>query len=221
MIFLLIPCNFISMDIEEILALQLNFFREEELKKEIVERSKIVELEPGSVILNEGAYVKIVPILLKGLVKVVNLEKGKEILLYYIYPLESCIVSIHCGIMDARSSVKAVTEDASSALVVPSSAIGEWQRKYPSFNEFVMGLYQKRFEDVLDAFNAMAFQSVDHRILSYLGSKSNALESKKIHMTHQELGDELGTARETVSRILKKLELEEKLKLGRGVIELL
>lgn len=207
------------MDIEEVLSFQLNFFKEDGLKTEIMEKTKLVDVAPGTTILNEGSYVKTVPILLHGLVKVVRDEGGKEILLYYIYPLESCIVSIHCGMNQLKSRVKAVAEDNSTALLAPSQYIAEWQRKYPSFNHFLMNLYQKRFFDVLDAFNALAFQSLDERLLSYLDAKTKALGKRKIEMTHQDLGDELGTARETISRVLKKLEVEEKVKLHRGWIE--
>lgn len=209
------------MNIKETLALQLNFFTEPILQKTIEENGTIVEVEAGTPILNEGSYVKTIPILLKGLVKVIKEEEGKEILLYYIYPLESCIVSIHCGINQLKSSVNAIAEEDSIALLLPSHLVEKLQRDFLSFNKFVMNLYQKRFYDVLDAFNALAFQSLDNRLLSYLAVKAEALNSSKIQMTHQDLGDELGTARETISRMLKKLEVEEKVKLHRGWIEVI
>ena len=85
----------------------------------------------------------------------------------------------------------------------------------------MLGLYQKRFEDVLDAFNALAFQSLDTRMMAYLKAKAKALDQTTLKMTHQDLADELGTARETVSRLLKKLEAEGQLALHRGHVELL
>ncbi|MEP1096308.1 MAG: Crp/Fnr family transcriptional regulator [Cyclobacteriaceae bacterium] len=209
------------MDIKDILSLQLNFFKEPKLRDEIAKKAQVVDVEHGYHILNEGRYVKTVPILLNGLVKVVRKEAGKELLLYYIYPLESCIVSIHCGINQIKSRVEATAEEDSRALLLPSHLVGEWRTKYQSFNDFILGTYQKRFDDVLDAFNALAFHSLDDRLLAYLKAKANALGKSKIEMTHQDLGDELGTARETVSRMLKKLEVEEKVKLHRGWIEIL
>ncbi|MFY0598169.1 MAG: Crp/Fnr family transcriptional regulator [Cyclobacteriaceae bacterium] len=209
------------MEIDDILQTSLSFFKEDELKREIVSKAKIVEVPPGALILDEGSYVKTVPLLLSGLVKVVRLERGKEILLYYIYPLESCIVSIYSGMNELKSRAKAIAEDHSKAILIPSSMVGEWQRKYSSFNSFVLNLYQKRFENILDAFNAMAFQSLDERILSHLQAKAQALNSNEIKLTHQGLSDELGAARETVSRMLKKLETEDKLKLHRGYIEII
>ena len=209
------------MDIQDTLRFQLPFFKEEELKNDIAQYGKLVDVSMSTSILNEGSYVKTIPILLNGLVKVAKEEKGKEVLIYYIYPLESCIVSIYCGMNHLKSRVKAIAEDDSRALLIPSRLVSEWQRKYPSFNEFILKLYQKRFDDVLNAFNALAFQSLDDRILAYLNAKSQALESSQFKMTHQDLADELGTARETVSRILKKLETENLVKLHRGSIELI
>lgn len=208
------------MHIDEILSLQLSAFKDEGLKQEISKEAKLVEVEAGTPILKEGSYVKTIPILLSGLVKVVKQETGgKELLLYYIYPLESCIISINCCINDLKSRVKAIAEEDSKAILVPSRFIGEWQRKYPSFNRFVLGLYQKRFDDVLDAYNALAFQSIDDRLISYLKARSKALGSSMIKATHQDLADELGVARETISRMLKKLELEGKVSLLRGCVE--
>lgn len=208
------------MDIQDIISFQLPFFKEEDLRNELLKKAQIAEVEAGTPILKEGSYVKVVPLLLSGLVKVVKEESGgKEMLLYYIYPLESCIVSINCGLNDLKSRVKAIAEEDSKAIMIPSRFIKDWQRKYPSFNDFILNLYQKRFDDVLDAYNALAFQSLDDRLLSYLDAKTKALNSTKIKATHQELGDELGVARETVSRMLKKLESEDRVKLHRGWIE--
>ena len=209
------------MDISEVLSHQLRFLREKELHEEIKTQCQVVSLEAGSPVLRDGAYVKVVPILLSGLVKVVKEDAGKEFLLYYIYPLESCIISINCGINQLKSRVKAVAEDDSTAILIPAHLVGEWQRKYHSFNEFILNLYQKRFDDALDAFNALAFQSLDERLLSYLRVKADAIENKVIKMTHQELSDQLGTTRETVSRMLKKLEVEDRIVLKRGTIEIL
>lgn len=209
------------MDIKETLSHSLHFFSEQALKEEIVDHGKLVRVGPGTSILTNGSYVKTIPVLVSGLVKVIREEQGKEILIYYIYPQEGCIVSVYCGMNEVKSHVKAIAEDETTALILPSRLLADWQRKYPSFNQFILNLYQKRFDDVLNAFNALAFQSLDQRLLSFLTSKSEALKDDRIYITHQELADEMGTARETVSRLLKKLEVDEKVKLHRGWIELI
>jgi CRP/FNR family transcriptional regulator, anaerobic regulatory protein len=206
------------MEIEEIINLQLNDFREPELKK-LLSECKVVDVPEGTLILKEGTYVNTIPVLLSGLVKVVKHEDDREILLYNIYPLESCIMSISCCLNDEKSPVEALTEAPSKALMIPARLIGDWQRMFPSFNQFVVKLYQKRFDDILNAFNALAFQNLDQRIMTYFGAKIKNSGLNKIDITHQEIADELGTYRETVSRLLKKLEHEGHLILHRGAVE--
>jgi len=208
-------------DIEETLIAKFPNFKEKGLRDEICSKGKLVDVPQGTEVLKEGSYVKTVPLLVNGLIKVIRQEGLKEFLLYYIYPLESCIVSIHCGLNELKSTVKAITEENSYAILLPASLIGPLQKKYASFNEYILSLYQKRFDDVLDAYNALAFQSLDERLLSHLDAKAKATGQSRISLTHQELGEELGTARETISRMLKKLEIDSKVKLYRGAIEVL
>ncbi len=209
-----------SLEIKELLETKLSFFKEAGLREEILGRAQLVTVAAGAAILKEGSYVKTVPVLLSGLVKVIREEvPGREMLLYYIYPRESCIISINCGINDVKSSIKAIAEEESQAVLLPANLIGEWQRKYNSFNSFILNLYHKRFDDVLNAYNALAFQSLDDRLMTWLHDRATALKSSKIKATHQDLADELGAARETISRMLKKLEIENQVILHRGWIE--
>lgn len=210
----------IPMEIEDVIKLQLTAFREPELK-DLLMSCNVVDVPEGGLILKEGSYVKTVPILLSGLAKVVQQEEDREILLYNIYPLESCIMSISCSLNQEKSPVKALAEQPCKALLIPAHLIEEWQRMFPSFNQFVIKLYQKRFDDILHAFNALAFKNLDQRIIAYFKAKAKNSGSNKIEITHQEIADELGTFRETVSRLLKKLEHEGMLILHRGSVELI
>lgn len=207
------------MEIADILKLQLPFFREPELK-EALANCTLADVPEGGVILKEGAYVKTIPILLSGLVKVIKQDEEKEILLYNIYPLESCIMSISCSLNQEKSKVKAIAEKDSQAILIPSQYMADWQRLYPSFNAYITNLFQKRFNNLLDAFDALAFQKLDQRIMAYFEAKVRNSGSDSIEMTHQEIADELGTYRETISRLLKKLESEGYLVLHRGRIQL-
>ena len=148
-------------------------------------------------------------------------EKLKEMLLYYIYSHESCIVSIKCVLSESKSTVKAVAEERCKAILLPADLLVHLQKTYSSFNDYIIALYQKRFDDVLNAFDALAFQSLDERLLAHIKAKAAASGLQVIHSTHQELGDQLGTARETISRLLKKLEADNQVRLSRGSIELI
>ena len=196
------------------------YFTENALRQKLLNDCEIAKIPANTLILDEGKYIKIIPILISGRIKVFRQEGIREILLYHINPDESCIISISSSLKNEKSQVRAVTEKDSEILMVPSRYIAEWQKHFPSFNDFILNLYKTRFDDILTAFNAIAFQKIDERLVHYLENKVSVSQNKTIHVTHQAIADELGTARETVSRLLKKLELEKKITLSRGNIEI-
>ncbi len=196
------------------------YFTEDELRYKLLNDCEITKIPANTLILDEGKYIKIIPILISGRIKVFRQEGIREILLYHINPDESCIISISSTLKNEKSQVRAVTERDSEILMVPSRFIEEWQNHFPSFNNFILNLYKTRFDDILTAFNAIAFQKMDERLIHYLENKASVSQNKVIQATHQAIADELGTARETVSRLLKKLEHEKKITLARGYIEI-
>ncbi len=198
-----------------------SIFKEKQLQQEIQRTCKVVKISSGTTLLEEGAYVKVISMVLSGLIKVVRQEEEKEILLYYINPHESCIMSISSSFNNEKSLVKAVTEEDSEILLIPSGYINHWQSRYPSLNSFIINLYKTRFEEILAAFNAVAFHQMDDRLLQYLRTKTELLKTRELHLTHQSLADDLGTTRETVSRILKKFESEKRIALTRGKVKIL
>ena len=192
-----------------------------DIQQRLLNDCEIQTIPADTLIMDEGKYIKVVPIVLSGLVRVFKQEEGKELLLYYINPKESCIMSITSSISNEKSQVKAMTEEESELLLIPSRYLAEWQKLYPSLNLFILDLYKKRFEDILKAFNSVAFQKVDERLINHLKEKVKLSGSNIIKITHQSLADELGSARETISRFLKKLEHDGKVKLLRGKIEII
>lgn len=178
--------------------------------------------EAGEIILDENASVRAIPIVLNGLLKVTRTEEdGREILLYYIKPGESCIMSFLGGMHNEKSIVKAEVEEDSEILFLPIEKVSLFIKDYPEWLDYIFRLYHKRFEELLDIINAIAFKKVDERLLNLLLKKSEISQSKIITITHEQLANELGTARVVVSRLLKQLEDSEKLKLGRNKITLL
>lgn len=193
-----------------------------EFRKEI-EASKALKLFPaGSVILDINSYINYIPLVLSGSIKVMRTdEDGREILLYYLTPGESCISSILSGLTQDTSKVKVVVEENAEILMISLQQAKDWLRKYLEWTDFIFGLYQRRFEDLLEVVNAVAFQKVDARLLHLLNQKSQLYKSKELSVTHQQLADELGITREAVSRVLKQIETEGKIKLSRNKITLL
>lgn len=173
----------------------------------------------GEMILDENASIRSIPIVLKGLLKVMRTEEdGKEILLYYIKAGESCIMSFLGGMHHEKSIVKAEVEEEAEVLFLPIEKVSLFIKEYPEWLDYIFRLYHKRFEELLDIINAIAFKKVDERLLNLLYKKSEISQSKTIVITHEQLANELGTARVVVSRLLKQLEDSGKLKLGRNKI---
>lgn len=190
----------------------------EKLKKE----GTIKTFAPDTVIIDENDYIKFVPIVLNGSIKVFKLdEDGREMLLYYIKPGESCVMSFLGATCNGTSKIKAVVEEEAEVLLLPVHKAIELIRENPQWIQFIFELYNRRFEELLSVVNAIAFQKVDVRLWELLKTKVKMLKTEEINMTHQQLADELGTAREVVSRLLKQLERDKKISLERNKINIL
>lgn len=176
----------------------------------------------GDIILDENSSIRAIPIVMKGMIKVIRTEEdGREILLYYIQAGESCIMSFLGGMHNEKSIVKAEVEEDTEILFLPVDKVSLFIKEYPEWLDYIFRLYHKRFEELLDIINAIAFKKVDERLLNLIIKKTEISQSKTIITTHEQLANELGTARVVVSRLLKQLEDTGKLKLGRNKITLL
>ncbi len=192
------------------------------LKKEVDEAGQVKTFRSGDVILNLNAYISSIPIILSGSIKVMQTdEEGKEILLYYIKPGESCIMSILAGIHNDKSKIKAIVEEDVELLLIPVDKAKQWIREFPEWTDFIFNLYQKRFEELLGVVNLVAFQKADIRLLNLLNQKSSLYKSREINITHRQLAEESGLSREAVSRVLKQMENEKLISIKRNKINLL
>lgn len=192
------------------------------LNKEVYASGQIKSFPADTVIVNFHSYIKSIPIVLSGSIKVIRTdEDGKEILLYYIKAGESCIMSFLAGIHNDTSKIKAIVEEDVEVLLIPVNKASEWIKEFPEWTDFIFALYQKRFEELLEVVNAVAFQKVDARLLHLLKQKSSLFKSKQITVTHQQLADELGISREAASRVLKQMENDKLISLGRNKISLM
>ncbi len=174
------------------------------------------------IILNESSHIKAIPIVVKGSLRVMRTEEdGREILLYYIKAGESCIMSFLGGIHHETSKVKAVAEEDVEVLFLPVDKVTVLLKEFPEWLDYIFKLYHKRFEELLEVVNAVAFKKIDERLLDFLHKKAEVTNSKTLSITHEQLANELGTARVVVSRLLKQLEINGTLKLGRNKIIIL
>ena len=192
-----------------------------ELIEKLYQYSIQKHYEAGSMILNEHAHIRSIPIVMRGALKVIRTEEdGREILLYYIKAGESCIMSFLGGLHNETSKVKAEVEEDAEILFLPLDKVSLLIKEYPQWLDYIFRLYHKRFEELLDVVNAIAFKKVDERLLNLLKKKAELTHSQTISTTHEQLANELGTARVVVSRLLKQLEDNGTVQLGRNKIVL-
>lgn len=190
-----------------------------ELIAKLYQNSIRKNYKAGSIILNENSHIRAIPIVIKGSMKVIRTEEdGREILLYYIKAGESCIMSFLGGMHNETSKVKAEVEEDAEILFLPIDKVSLFIKEYPQWLDHIFRLYHKRFEELLEIVNAIAFKKVDERLLSLLGKKAELTDSKTIAITHEQLANELGTTRVVVSRLLKQLEDNGIVQLGRNKI---
>ncbi|MET6999895.1 Crp/Fnr family transcriptional regulator [Chitinophaga defluvii] len=193
-----------------------------ELVEKLYENSIRKEYKAGSVILNENSSIRSIPIVTKGTLKVMRTEEdGREILLYYIKAGESCIMSFLGGLHNETSKVKAEVEEDAEILFLPMEKVSLFIKEYPQWLDYIFRLYHKRFEELLEIVNSIAFKKVDERLLALLQKKQKLTGNKTLNITHEQLANELGTARVVVSRLLKQLEENGTVKLGRNKITLM
>lgn len=191
------------------------------LKKEILENGILKKIPMNTEILYEGQYVKAVPLVLKGLLKVVSSYGDRELLLYYIEPSESCIMSFSAALWNLPSKVFAISEEETDVLLLPVQLIQEWVRKYPKFNDLFFRQFNQRYEDLLLTIHHVLFDKMDKRLWDYLKQKAAVLGSPELDLRHHQIARELGTAREVVTRVLKKLEAENKVSQKENLIRIL
>lgn len=218
--------NRLSTDINsEILSIvkeQFPLFHEVELQEEIAVYGKLMSFKAGDAIMDYGSYIELAPLVVKGVLKVIREdEKGNEIFLYFINDGESCTMSFSCCIRNKRSEIRASAEDDTLIIGIPVKFVDEWMMKYQSWKTFIMSSYDSRMNELIYAIDSIAFSKMDERLMRYLEDKSYAMDTKQIHTTHQNIANDLNASREAISRLLKKLENEGVVKLGRNKIELL
>ncbi|WP_341225175.1 Crp/Fnr family transcriptional regulator [uncultured Arcticibacterium sp.] len=212
------------------MKLDINFYQDKfsgifspNLIKELHEHGTYVEMEAGGYLMKPGGLMSFIPILLEGSIKIMRQDhEGKEVLLYYIGGLDSCAMSLTCCQQGNTSEIIAQVEENVKLISIPSYKVDEWLCQHRTWKTFVFNTYQKRFEDMLETIDSIAFHKLDQRLLDLIKKKIEITGGKRIlYATHEELANELATSREVVSRLLKQLEKLDRVKLSRNKLELL
>ncbi len=193
-------------------------FLSPDLIEKIVAKSSVMEIPKSTEILREEQYVKVLPIVINGLVKVYSKFNDKELLLYYIEPAQSCVMTFYASLKNTPSKVFATTEEDSKILLIPVQYLPAWLNEFPEFNELFYNQFNLRYTELLDTISHLLLDKMDKRVYDHLKKKIELTKNNKIKISHSQIATELGTAREVVTRVMKKLEIEKKLIQNAGEI---
>lgn len=195
---------------------------EKELIDEIVSIGHQLELQSGDVLIDYGQNIKFMPLLMEGAVKVLRQDNdGDELLLYFLEKGDACTMTMTCCMGQTKSEIRAIVEKESVLALIPVEKMGEWMRKYKSWMAFVFDSYNTRFNEMLGAIDNLAFNNMHDRLYNYLKDKVLVNQTTTIDATHQEIAYDLHSSRVVISRLLKALEKEKKIKLFRNRLEVL
>jgi len=195
---------------------------EEELLQEINNVGTYKDIPEGFKLIEVGDYIKSMPLLVSGAIKILREdEQGDELLLYFIEGGDTCAMTLSCCLGNAKSEIRAVAETDTRLIMIPVQKMEEWLGKYKSWQKFVLQSYHNRMSELLDAVNTIAFLKMDERLFKYLKDKAMVNHNDVIHVTHQQIAHDLHTSRVVISRLLKALENSGKIELHRNSIKVI
>ncbi len=194
---------------------------EDNLVTEIEEQGEFKTFPANEVLMRKGQYIRSTMLVLNGLIKIYREDDdGNEFLMYYLKPGEACALSLVCAAKHEASPIMAKTVTETEVMMVPVDTMSEWMSKFKSWYQFVIETYRTRFDELLATLDNVAFRSMDERLEFYLKRAKEAQQTNLLNISHQEIANELNTSREVISRLLKKMEQKDMVKLNRNIIEL-
>ncbi len=192
---------------------------DDETSRGLLDASRVVDLDAGQFVFRLGDTCEAFVILLDGQVRVqLASAGGREVALYRIAPGGPCPLTTSCLFSHEHYPAEALTESAIRALTIPKPYFEQLLQRSASFRGYVFEGFARRLTDVIGRIEAIALTSIDSRLATALVSLH---DDGRQAITHQALAVELGTAREVVSRNLKRMEGHGWLSLGRGRIAVL
>ncbi|MFZ4929091.1 Crp/Fnr family transcriptional regulator [Chryseobacterium sp. Mn2064] len=196
--------------VNEFISRKFGFLGEDFLE-EVRLHSKYDKIAAKQEIINEGGWVKYVLFLIKGAIKVYSLNDGRELVYYYIGDDENCLMTFSSIFNNNISKVNAITEADSDVMLVPLAVMNRWLVAFPAINRIFFHEYERRFSAVMNMINEAMFHHLDTRVLNYIKKKTELAGNHPVKVKHREIAAGLGTSREVVSRVLKKIENEGKI----------
>ena len=207
---------------DEQLDVNFGYLFEDLLIKEIKTIGIYKEYPADTTIIEIGDYIRSIPLLISGAIKVLREdENGDELVLYYLENGDTCAMTLSCCMGQKKSEIRAMAETDVKVIMIPKEKMAEWLGKYKSWQNYILQSYHNRMSELLEAVDTIAFLNMDERLLKYLKDKAMVNHNDLIQVTHQQIANDLHTSRVVISRLLKSLENKEKIQLHRNYIKLL
>jgi len=205
-----------------LLQQKFNQILDDNLLNEIFQTGTFKEYKKDDIIIDIDQDLKFIPLLLSGNIKILREDnQGNEMLLYFLEAGDTCTMSLTCCLKTSKSNIRAVAESDSLLILIPVEKIQDWFRNNESWRNFILESYQIRFNEMLETIDTLAFMKMDERVFKYLIDKVKLNASETLMIKHQNIAEDLNTSRVVISRILKQLENEGKIKLNRNKIDVL
>lgn len=198
------------------------FLFDKQLIEEIAEVGSIKTFLKDDIIIDINQELKFIPLLISGNIKILREDKkGNELLIYVLESGDTCAMSLTCCMAKSKSKIRAVADKDSTLVMIPIKKMQEWFNSNESWRTFILQSYQIRFNEMLETIDTLAFLKMDERLFKYLVDQVKLNGSEIINNTHQNIAEDLHTSRVVISRLLKQLEKEGKIKLNRNRIEVI
>lgn len=195
-------------------------FAEPGLLQVMANEGRIHQFKAGDVIMDYGGYVRMLPLIVNGTIRISRLaDDGTELLLYYLSRGESCTMTFSCCMHSKKSEIRAVAEEDTTIFALPHQRLDQWMMDYKSWKNYVMLAYDQRMNELIHTIDQIAFQALDERLLEYISKRAAIHEDRTITTTHQQIASDLHVSREAISRLLKGFERKGLIQLGRNLIK--
>lgn len=205
--------------LKNLIRRQIPVLGDRNLEDAIVEHGSLMTIESGEILMDYGQFIRNIPIVLDGVIKVMKMgDDGQDMLLYYLSGGSTCPTAFTCCLVDKKSEIKAIVEETATIISLPVNYIDDWIREFPTWKNFIMHSYNVRFQELLNIIDEIAFNNIDQRLIKYLDKKLELTGKKELKITHKEIASDLNSSREAISRLLKKIEKSGHIKLGRNKI---
>ncbi len=206
--------------LEVLLHEKFQYVFEADLLKEILKYGTFREIEPDKTLMDIGDSISQMPLLISGSIKIIREDKsGNELLLYYLEVGDTCAMTINCTMGKKKSEIRAVTEELTKLIFIPVHKMDEWLVKFQTWRTFILDSYNTRLMEAIDAIDNLAFHNMEQRIYKYLWDKALVTGTQVLRLTHAQIANDLNSSRVVISRLMKKLEKDGKIKYDRNQIE--